>query len=272
MGIDKKIIEHGFGRNYEDVGEIPDRTVFGKVLRFFYQFHKWLIFVPILAFSTFFFGSLAVALCTVLPAKLVSRICGATWARLNSWLTPMVVTVIGQEHINEDQSYVVVSNHQSHFDIFVLYGWLTVDFKWVMKAELRKVPFLGVACEKLDHIFIDRSNHQAAIDSINQAKKRIVGGTSVIFFPEGTRSKSGKLQPFKKGAFRFALDLGVPILPVTILGTKDILPRGTVDLFPGRAQMIIHPPIQIDGRRHRDVEALAAEVAAVIRSGIPADY
>lgn len=201
--------------------------------------------------------------------KLGSLLGGVTWARINSYTTPMFVRVSGREHIDPRQSYVVVSNHQSHFDIFVLYGWLGIDFKWVMKAALRKIPFLGIACEKLEHIYIDRSNSQAAIDSINQAKSRIVNGTSVLFFPEGTRSETSRMIPFKKGAFRFAVDLGLPILPVTIDGTRDILPKNTIDLFPGKVHMTIHPPIDIEGYAPHNLETLMEDVRAVIKSALP---
>jgi 1-acyl-sn-glycerol-3-phosphate acyltransferase len=134
------------------------------------------------------------------------------------------------------QSYVVVSNHQSQYDIFVLYGWLGIDFKWVMKQELRKLPGLGFGCEKLGHIFIDRSRTDRALASINAAKKRVVNGVSVIFFPEGTRSKSNSHAPFQKGRLPFRhWILSMPILPVTIVGTREILPTGTLDLVPGKS-------------------------------------
>lgn len=272
MGFGKENIGRGFGRNYGELDKVPERNLLNRVLRFFYQFYKWLVFFPILALTTSFFGSMAVVLALVLSPRMASQICAVTWARINSWMTPMLVSVVGRDNIDERQSYVVVSNHQSHFDIFVLYGWLGIDIKWVMKAELRKVPFLGYSCEKLEHIYIDRSNHDAAVNSINQAKSRIVNGTSVIFFPEGTRSRTGKIQEFKKGAFRFALDIGVPILPVTIVGTKHILPKGTLDLFPGRARMIIHQPIQVDGYSHDDLAELTEKTRTTIQSGLPADY
>jgi 1-acyl-sn-glycerol-3-phosphate acyltransferase len=97
------------------------------------------------------------------------------------------------------------------------------------------------------HIFINRRDRQAALASIEEAKKHIVGGTSVIFFPEGTRSRDGRLGSFKKGAFRMALDLGLPILPVTLIGTRQVLPADSVDLLPGAARLVIHPPVAIDG-------------------------
>ncbi|MFZ5571330.1 MAG: lysophospholipid acyltransferase family protein [Thermodesulfobacteriota bacterium] len=241
------------------------------ILHALYQPYKWLVYIPVLALTTAFFGSLAFLIALMGMPRLGSLVGGVTWARINSYMTPMFVRVVGREHIDKRRSYVVVSNHQSHFDIFVLYGWLGVDFKWVMKSALRKIPFLGIACEKLEHIYIDRSNTQSAIDSINQAKTRIVNGTSVLFFPEGTRSETSRMGPFKKGAFRFAADLGLPILPITIVGTGEILPKNTVDLFPGRVLMTIHPPIDIHGYDAENLEILMDKVRSVIESALPPD-
>jgi 1-acyl-sn-glycerol-3-phosphate acyltransferase len=229
-----------------------------------YQPYKWLVFMPVLLLSTAFLGVLAVVLAVTLGPRIGSRVCGVTWARLNALLTPMPVRVFGRQHVDPRQSYVVVSNHKSHYDVFVLYGWLGIDFRWVMKQELRKVPFLGVGCEKIGHIFIDRSNHQAAVAAIEEAKERIVDGTSVLFFPEGTRSRSGELGRFKKGAFRMALDLGLPLLPVTVLGTDKVLPAESRRLRPGRATLVIHEPIPIDGLEESDIPQLIDRVREIM--------
>ena len=217
------------------------------VLHALYQPYKWLVVIPFLVGSTLILGTLAVVIATFVDPKLASQTCGVWWSRLNSFITPMSVSVKGRHHIDPRQSYVIISNHLSHYDIFVLYGWLGIDFKWVMKKELRNLPALGIACEKLGHIYIDRSNKGTAMASLKEAKKKIVNGTSILIFPEGTRSLTGKMGPFKKGAFVMALDLGIPILPITLLHTDKILPPRTMDLFPGRASMVIHRPIDVSG-------------------------
>ncbi|WP_373499731.1 lysophospholipid acyltransferase family protein [Desulfococcus sp.] len=237
-----------------------------KIRRILYQPYKWLILVPVFIVSTIFFGGLAVVLCTFLSPRIPSYLCGATWARLNGWLTPMFVRVTGREFIDRTRSYVIISNHQSQYDIFVLYGWLGIDFKWVMKIELRKLPFIGVSCERLGHIFIDRSDRNAAIRTINAAKEKIAGGTSVLFFPEGTRSRSGRPGAFKKGGFKMALDLGLPILPITIRGTRAILPPDTFDILPGRADLIFHPPIETSGYHDGNLKELIDRVHAIVNS------
>ncbi|MBW2591720.1 MAG: 1-acyl-sn-glycerol-3-phosphate acyltransferase [Deltaproteobacteria bacterium] len=239
-----------------------------RVLRILYQPYKFLIFAPVVILSTFIIATIAVGLAAVAGPKAAGKM-GIIWSRINAWATPMPVTVQGRENINKEISCVVVSNHQSQYDIFVLYGWLGIDFKWVMKQELRNIPGLGIACEKIGHIFIDRSNTQAALDSINAAREKIVNGTSVLFFPEGTRSKSAKMGTFKKGAFRFALDLGLPILPVTIQGTRKILPASSFDLFPGRAIMIIHPLVDTSGYSDETLPDLMDAVRKIIASDLP---
>ena len=228
-----------------------------------YQPYKWLICAPFLAATTLFFGTATIVLAPFLPSRWVSLICGTIWSRLNAWLTPMPVKVTGREIIDPRQSYVVVANHESFYDVFVLYGFLGIDFKWVMKQEMRSIPGLGIGCEKVGHIFIDRSDHEAAMASIQSAQSKIVDGTSVVFFPEGTRSRDGALRKFKKGAFRFALDLNLPILPVTIVGTKDVLPADSIDLLPGKVRLIIDPPIPVDGLGVKDVPRLMEQVRSV---------
>lgn len=234
-----------------------------------YQPYKYLVVVPVLAVDTVIFASIGAIFPFFTRSRTASRFSGVPWARVMAWVTPMRVQVEGREHIDPRQSYVLVSNHQSQYDIFALYGWLGVDFKWVMKKELRNVLGIGVACDRLGHIYIDRSNHAAAVATLDDAKKKIVDGTSVIFFPEGTRSRSGKLKVFKKGAFRMAIDLGLPILPLTIVGTRDVLPAGTSDLMPGSARLVIHSPVSVEGCTAEDCNRLSDEVRAIIASSLP---
>ena len=237
-----------------------------RLLRRFYSVYKWLVVIPVLGLSTFINGMSVVTLVWFVRPKILSRIFGTSWARINSWFTPMMVSVRGREHVDPGQSYVIVCNHQSQYDIVVLYGWLGIDFKWIMKQELRNIPVIGVACEKLGHIYVDRSNREAALGAIETAKSRLIDGTSVLFFPEGTRSRDGRLKKFKRGAFHLALDLQLPLLPITINGTREILPSDTLDLFPGRATMTIHEPIAIEGYEREQIVALAEQVRQKIGS------
>jgi 1-acyl-sn-glycerol-3-phosphate acyltransferase len=233
-----------------------------------YQLWKFFVVAPLASLYTLIGSGLIIVLVPFVNASTLSRVIAGSWARFCAFITPMLVRVIGREHIDRQTSYVVVSNHQSLFDILVLYGWLGIDIRWVMKQELRTVPGLGVACAAMGHIYIDRSDHEAAVRSINAARERITGGTSVIFFPEGTRSDDGRLRIFKKGAFRFAIDTGLPILPVTVDGTCDVLPARRWDLRPGRARLVIHPPIPSEGTTSAELPRLSDRVRETIRSAL----
>jgi len=239
-----------------------NRSASRKILHLLYQPYKFLVYVPLFLLNYFFFAGLFLVLVLISP-RLTRIVIGFSWSRINSYLTPMCVSVTGRDRIEKGRSYVVVSNHQSHYDIFVLHGWLLIDIIWVMKQELRKVPLFGMVCAGTEQIFIDGSNREAALRSLDNARKRLTGGTSVIFFAEGTRSTTGKMGEFKKGAFRMAMDLGLPILPVTITGTEHILPAGTFDLFPGRAGLAIHPPIEVTPYGE-DIDRLMADTRSAI--------
>lgn len=229
-----------FSRNLKLFAEKSEGWITGVI----YQPYKWLFILPLLAVTTFILGIGAMVF-TILVNSRTGSYCGVIWARINSFFTPMTVTIVGAENLDPKKSYVITANHQSLYDIYVLYGWLGVDFKWVMKKELEKVPILGPACKMLGHIFIDRSDSKKAVESINAAKAKIVNGTSVVFFPEGSRSSDGIMKPFKKGAFKMALDLGLPVLPVTINGTRKVLPKGGINLRPGGVTMTIHQQISV---------------------------
>jgi xanthine/CO dehydrogenase XdhC/CoxF family maturation factor len=134
-----------------------------------YQVYVWLIFLPIVAVLTVVFSSLTILFAWLVNPHFASRVFATTWARICAFLTPMQVTVEGAEHAQRSRSYVVASNHQSQYDILVIYGWLKLDLKWVMKAELRKLPAIGIGCEKAGHIFVERRNPKQAAQAITEA-------------------------------------------------------------------------------------------------------
>ena len=230
--------------------------------------YVWLFLVPAMMLATAFFGVLCLLLVPALGPARTARLTAVPWARLGLFLSGIKVHLHGFDHIRPGQSYVITANHLSHFDIWVLYGWLGLDLRWVMKQELRKVPVIGVSCAALGHVFIDRSNREAALASLNAAREEITAGTSILFFPEGTRSRDGSLKPFKKGAFNMALDLQLPILPVTIDGTWQILPPGSLQLTPGEVHITVHAPVAVKGRSEADLDDLADESRCAIASSL----
>jgi len=243
--------------------------------RFFfwpYQLYVWLVFMPVAAIVTLVAGFSTAVFATLVNPRFASRFFAVRWARILARLTPIRVSVQGAEHAIRDRTYIVVCNHQSQYDILLVYGWLDLDLKWVMKQELRKIPGIGVGCEKAGHIFIDRSNPRSARASVEKALAQLGDGVGILFFAEGTRSLDGRLLPFKKGAFRLAIEQELPILPVTLVGTREVLPAKTLRLFPGHVTMLIHPAIETREMDAGQVDSLLERTRRVIASGLPEQY
>ena len=217
-------------------------TVCKKILRALYIPWTWFVFIPYLALSTIIWGLFAVIISLFSP-KLAFH-CGTIWSRCLCWVNLTRVKLRGKENALRDRSFIIMSNHQSHFDVLAFYGHWGRQFRWVLKEELRKVPGLGWYCVAGGHVFIDRSSPAKAIASLNKAKTLLEGGISVMIFPEGTRSDDGRIRDFKKGGFMLALDLGLPILPVSISGSRHVLPDKTLKLFPGTITITVRPPVE----------------------------
>ncbi len=239
-----------------------------KIAYVLYQPYKWLVFLPLVIAATCFYVFFGILIIFLFDDSTANRTTGVWWARTLSFFTPMFVSVIGRENIDRNQSYIIVANHQSNYDILLLYGWLGIDIKWVIKKELSKVPVFGLAAEKGGNIIIDRSDPGKAYESLKKAKEKVVDGTSLVILPEGTRSKSGEVTPFKKGAFLTALDLGLPVLPITVDNTRNILRPGTLNLFPGRAKMLIHRPVDTLRYSKERLDEFIGDVENIVRSGI----
>lgn len=156
------------------------------------------------------------------------------------------VEVKGREHLRTGQSYVFIANHQGSFDIFLIAGFLHRPFKWMMKASLRQIPFVGWACAKAGFIFVDKNSRTGIVQTIRQAREALQGGASMAIFPEGARSYTGHMGEFRKGSFLIARQIGLPLVPITIDGAYDVLPRQRGFSFVTRhpLRLIIHPPIE----------------------------
>lgn len=166
------------------------------------------------------------------------------WAKCWCWLLLIKVDVRNREYVNTKTSYVFVANHQGAFDIFSIYGYLGHNFKWMMKKSLEKIPFVGVACLAAGHIMVDHSTPQAVAKTMEDARKRLTDGMSLVIFPEGSRSNDGSLHPFKRGAFKLATDFQLPVVPITIDGSYKILRKGSYMIHPGKIVITIHKPIE----------------------------
>ncbi len=202
-----------------------------------------MIVIPAMILNTLVMGLICILVGAVFTPDKANAL-AVTWARIFCAIAPIRARIQGRQNYNPKSSYVVVANHKSMVDIPVLHGFTGLTIKWVMKTELKKIPVFGTACTFLGCIYVDRSNGQSAVESIDAAKNKLSDKASIVFFAEGTRSR-GKLLPFKKGAFVFAMASGLPVLPVTIKNSEHILPSDTLDLMPGTVDLIIHPPVHI---------------------------
>lgn len=196
------------------------------------------------------------------------------WAIGNLWACGITVTARGQERLNSRQSYLFMANHQSQVDILALTAVLReFQFRWVAKQELRKVPVLGLCMQVTHQILVDRQSRTQAVATIRQITKLLDAGISVIFFPEGTRSRDGQLLPFKPGGFAVAAEAGVPIVPVTINGSRSILPSGEWKVRSGTIEIIFSEPIQVDPLMPKKTarEALLVKVRDTIAASYKPD-
>jgi 1-acyl-sn-glycerol-3-phosphate acyltransferase len=162
---------------------------------------------------------------------------------------------------------VYAANHSSMLDILVVLAGLPRTVRIIHKRSLSYVPVLGWAMALAGHIPIDRSNPFSARRSLDRAAARIRTGTNVLVFPEGTRSADGSVGHFKRGSFRLAIEAGVPIVPVSLVGVKTLVPRGIFSLQPGRVRLRVHEPIPVAGRAVEDSHALAEQTRGVVAAG-----
>lgn len=181
------------------------------------------------------------------------------WGRAMIRLAGVKVTLEGATREKMDRPLVVVANHQSWFDVFVLGGLLPGRARFVAKEELRRIPLFGAAWETCGHIRVNRGDRAEAVRSLNEAGTRIRDERlNVILFPEGTRSPDGHLLPFKKGAFVLAIQTGVPLLPVGISGSRAVMPKGSFRIRPGEIRVRVGEPIDVEGLTLADRDRLLA--------------
>ena len=197
------------------------------------------------------------------PVHVVARI----WAKLILIVSGVKVEVTGLANIDPSKSYIYMCNHQSNFDIPVLLGCLPVQFRWLAKAELFRIPIFGRAMRGAGYVPIDRFNRESAFESIDEAARKMKSGVSIMIFPEGTRSRDGRIRPFKKGGFIMAVDSGVPIVPIVIHGTWPIMAKSSLRINPGNARMEIGKPIETTGYTRETKEDLIEYVRNVICEG-----
>ncbi len=235
------------------------RNTFCKI----FQLYTWLVIMPTSWLITALIAFWSIVFSLVVNDRWASKWIAPWWGRLIIFISLCKVIVVGRQNINTSQSYIIVCNHQSIYDMLTIYGYLPNEFKWVIKKELEKMPFVGSACKALGHVFVDRRNSKMAKQSLIDAKGKISAGVSAFFFPEGTRSKNGELIAFKKGAFRMAKSLGLPVLPLTISGANKVMAANSLVICPHEITLTIHPEInveQVEGLSVSELSNLAKSI------------
>lgn len=196
------------------------------------------------AVITVFFGIMAITVSLLDKNGNMAHKVARIWAGSILDVSGIRVKVSGLANINPDKTYIFMANHQSNFDIPVLLAYLPVQFRWLAKEELFKIPIFGYAMKRVGYISIDRTNFRSAVKSLKKAAQIIKNGTSVVIFPEGTRSNDGQISDFKKGGFNMALDAQVPIVPIVLHGTRAIMPKQRLRIRPQNVSMEIKNPIE----------------------------
>ncbi len=219
----------------------------------------------ILCLNTIFWSLLGGLLSIFDRTGNLAHCCNRYWAGLNLLIGGFKVDLQGLEHVDSSRPYVIVSNHQALFDIIMLLGLLPIQFRFVSRKEIFRVPFLGWAMRFARYIKLDRSRLRDAKIILLKSAGVLREGTSVIVFPEGTRSRDGRIQRFRKGPFQLALNSRVPILPITILGTMKAISQKSLYIVPCPVKMVISKPIDVSEYGAREVKRLMEDAQRIIK-------
>lgn len=237
-----------------------------------YILYEYCIALPIMLVLT-----IVTALVAIIFASLFGDEFWGWWpARIWGWLFCRVfllpVHVEGNEYLDPKQAYIFVPNHQSMFDIFLLLGFLGHKFKWVMKKELAKVPLVGFACKCCGFIYINRTGKSSIAESMNKADDTLRQHKSLAIFAEGTRTRTGRLGTFKRGAFKLAVEQNLPIVPISLNGCYEAMPKGRYLVKRHPLKLIVHQPIVPDLNGPNAMETLREATRQAILSGLDEQY
>ena len=244
------------------------------MVKFLYRIYQLIIGLPILVILTII-TALEVGIGTTIGnGHFWGYYPGHWWGNLILKLFLLPVKVEGRENLEKDQSYVFVANHQGSFDIFLIYGHLNRNFKWMMKHQLRNMPFIGYACEKSHQIFVDKRGPKKIKASYDAARNTLKDGISLTVFPEGARTFTGHMARFRRGAFALADELQLPVVPLTINGSFNIMPRMRDGHFVNwhPLQLTIHQPIYPVGKGDDNINATLNQAYDSIMSALVPEY
>ena len=243
-------------------------------MKYLYRIYQLFIALPLGLIATVITAVTVVLGCTLGNGHFWGYYPGRWWGWFIIRILLLPVKVEGREHLDPHQSYVFVSNHQGAFDIFLIYGFLHRNFKWMMKRQIRKIPLVGVACQASHQIFVDKRGPSKIRQTYDKAHEILTEGMSLVVFPEGSRSFTGHMARFKRGAFTLADDLQLPVAPLTINGSFNVMPRMRdchfVDWHP--LTLTIHKPIAPIGKGTDNITHAEEESYRIIMDGLVPEY
>lgn len=230
-----------------------------------------LIYLILIAAPLFLISTLLAAVTTIVMTAFGDKFWGYwpahIWSKFVCLIFWVKVEVRGRENVKKNQSYIFVCNHQGAFDIWAIYGFLNHNFKWMMKKSLEKIVFVGFACKRAGHIFVDSNSLQSIRETIDKSRSQLREGMSMVIFPEGTRSQNGEMGDFKRGAFMLAGEFMLPVVPLSINGAYRVMPKDSYIPRPGKIILTIHPPIY-PGERGFNTRQLMAQCHETIQADL----
>jgi 1-acyl-sn-glycerol-3-phosphate acyltransferase len=235
-------------------------------------YHWWrtiFFLIPAVSVYTVVLGTASLVSTLFDPTGDFAHRCARAWARLILKTTGVRVRLSGIERIDLSRSYVLAANHQSIYDIPILFASMPLQLRIVAKASLGRVPFLGWHLQRSGHLLVDRTKPGASI--VAKMRRLVSERHSLIVFPEGTRSVDGTIGPFKKGTFLVAVDAQLPVVPVSVCGSRHVMKKGRLMVCPGDVELTIHPPIPTTGVTRAQVTEFAGRVESVVRAGVHDD-
>jgi 1-acyl-sn-glycerol-3-phosphate acyltransferase len=232
-------------------------------------FHWWrtvFFLIPVIGVYTIVLGTVSILSSFFDRSGDFGHRCARAWSRLILTTTGVRVECTGLERLDPARSYVLASNHQSIYDIPILFASLPLQLRIVSKESLGAFPFLGWHLRRTGHLLVDRRNPGA--DILQKMTRLVSEAHSLIVFPEGTRSADGRVARFKKGSFLVAIDAGLPVVPVSVSGSRDVMTKARLMVCPGRVRVIVHDPISTAGATRDEGRALATRVRDIVRADV----
>jgi 1-acyl-sn-glycerol-3-phosphate acyltransferase len=236
-------------------------------------FHWWrtvFYLIPLIAVYTIVLGTLSIGSSLFAKSGYFAHWCARTWSRLILITTGVGVNVVGLDRLEAGRTYVFVANHQSIYDIPILFWSLPYQLRIIAKESLGHVPFLGWHLRRTGHMLVDRSRPDRT-KIFGWASRLTSSGLSLIVFPEGTRSRDGRVRRFKGGSFYLALEAGLPIVPISVVGSRHIMLKGRLATYPGEVKLVVHEPIDTRTLTGSDSREFGERVRGIIAPDAESD-